>query len=81
MNAAEIKVVGKPYDRKGHVRFDEGALETGLRRTLNGHETGNGGYRQGSSCGLLRQCSTLHNFEEKSIEVMCLRKDLFWACN
>ncbi len=23
------EVVGKPYDRKGHVRFDEGALETG----------------------------------------------------
>lgn len=23
-----VKAVGKPYDRKGHVRFDEGALET-----------------------------------------------------
>lgn len=25
------EVVGKPYDRKGHVRFDEGALETESR--------------------------------------------------
>jgi hypothetical protein len=34
-------------------------LETGLRRPLNGHEAGNGGYSQGDTCGAPRQSSTL----------------------
>ena len=33
-------------------------LETGLRRPLNGHEAGNGGYGQGSASGVPRQSST-----------------------
>ncbi len=35
------------------------ALETGLRKLLNGHEGGNAGHRQGASFGSPRQCSTL----------------------
>jgi hypothetical protein len=34
-------------------------LETGLRRSLNGHEAGNGGYGQGGAFGVPRQSSTL----------------------
>ena len=34
-------------------------LETDLRRLLNGHEAGNGGYSQGGACGAPRQSSTL----------------------
>ena len=34
-------------------------LETELRKLLTGHEDGNVGYRQGVSCGLPRQHSTL----------------------
>ena len=34
-------------------------LETESRTTLHGHEGGNPGYRQGESCGLPRQSSTL----------------------
>ena len=34
-------------------------LETGLRRSLNGHEAGNGGYGQGVASGVPRQASTL----------------------
>ena len=34
-------------------------LETESRTTLPGHEGGNPGYRQGESCGLPRQSSTL----------------------
>ena len=35
------------------------ALETGLRKVLNGHEGGNAGYSQGSSYESTRQRSTL----------------------
>lgn len=41
-----------------HV-LHEGALETELRRRLNGHEAGNGGYRQGEAYGPPRQRPTL----------------------
>ena len=34
-------------------------LETELRLTLDGHEGGNPGHRQGGSCGPPRQSSTL----------------------
>ena len=34
-------------------------LETEPRTFLNGHEGGNAGYSQGTSCGSPRQCSTL----------------------
>ncbi len=39
-------MVGKPYAGKLHIRFDEGGQDFGLGTTLNGHEAGNGGYRQ-----------------------------------
>ncbi len=35
------------------------ALETGLRKVLNGHEGGNAGYSQGTSYESARQRSTL----------------------
>ncbi len=35
------------------------ALETGLRKVLNGHEGGNAGYSQGTSYESTRQRSTL----------------------
>jgi hypothetical protein len=35
------------------------ALETGLRKLLNGHEGGNAGHSQGISYGFTRQRSTL----------------------
>ncbi len=43
----EVKMIGKPYAGKPHVRFDEGGQDFFLRMTLNGHEAGNGGYSQG----------------------------------
>jgi hypothetical protein len=43
-----VKMIGKPYAGKLHVRFDEGEQDYALRVTLNGHEAGNGGYSQGS---------------------------------
>jgi hypothetical protein len=53
------KALGEPYEGEPHVRFDEGALETELRRRLNGHEAGNGGYSQGDASGPPRQRPTL----------------------
>jgi hypothetical protein len=53
------KALGEPYEGEPHVRFDEGALETELRRRLNGHETGNGGHGQGEASGPPRQRPTL----------------------
>ena len=41
------------------LRLTWRGLETGLRRSLNGHEAGNGGYGQGSASGVPRQSSTL----------------------
>ncbi len=43
-------------------------LETESRTTLPGHEGGNPGYRQGESCGLPRQSSTLPAGPGKSID-------------
>ncbi len=43
----EVKMIGKPYAGKLHLWFDEGGQDFYLRTTLNGHEAGNGGYRQG----------------------------------
>ena len=40
------KTLGEPDAGNPQVRFDEGALETGLRSGLNGHEAGNGGHSQ-----------------------------------
>jgi len=43
----EVKMIGKPYAGKLHVRFDEGGQDCCRWTTLNGHEAGNGGYSQG----------------------------------
>jgi hypothetical protein len=53
------KALGEPYEGEPHVRFDEGVLETELRRRLNGHEAGNGGDSQGEASGPPRQRPTL----------------------
>ena len=45
----EVKMIGKPYAGELHVRFDEGEQDFVLRKILNGHEAGNGGYSQGAS--------------------------------
>ena len=45
----ELKMIGKPYAGKPHVRFDERKQDFVLWKTLNGHEAGNGGYGQGST--------------------------------
>ncbi len=45
----EVKMIGKPYAGKLQVRFDEGGQERLLRKYLNGHEAGNGGYSQGAA--------------------------------
>jgi hypothetical protein len=43
----EVKMIGKPYAGKLHIRFDEGGQDFLLWTTLNGHEAGNGRYGQG----------------------------------
>ena len=52
------KTLGEPDAGNPQVRFDEGALETGPRSGLNGHEAGNGGYSQGPAYGIPRQRPT-----------------------
>ena len=52
------KTLGEPDAGNPQVRFDEGALETGLRSGLNGHEAGNGGYSQDLAYGIPRQRPT-----------------------
>ena len=52
------KTLGEPDAGNPQVRFDEGALETGLRSGLNGHEAGNGGYSQDFAYGIPRQRPT-----------------------
>ncbi len=47
LECLEVKMIGKPYAGKLHIRFDEGGQDFGLGTTLNGHEAGNGGYSQG----------------------------------
>jgi hypothetical protein len=49
------------------------ALETGLRKFLTGHESGNAGHRQGISFGSPRQCSTLPGWKKA-----CRRRSLCW---
>jgi hypothetical protein len=67
------KALGEPYEGEPHVRFDEGVLETELRRRLNGHEAGNGGHSQGEASrhrasALLCLRAVIHG----SREVKCL---------
>ena len=52
------KALGEPDAGNPQVRFDEGALETGLRSGLNGHEAGNGGHSQDLAYGIPRQRPT-----------------------
>ena len=52
-------MIGKPYAGELHVRFDEGGQDGLLRKLLNGHEAGNGGYSQGSAYSKLSLSSTL----------------------
>ncbi len=42
----EMKMIGKPYAGKLHVRFDEREQDFVSRNVLNGHEAGNGGHSQ-----------------------------------
>ena len=49
LRCLEMKMIGKPYAGKPHVRFDEGEQDFVLWKTLNGHDAGNGGYGQGST--------------------------------
>jgi hypothetical protein len=55
--------VGKPYEGEPHVRFDEGVLDTRLRISLNGHEGGNPGHRQGR--GLRATAPALYSTDQE----------------
>ena len=59
LRCLEMKMIGKPYCGKPHVRFDEGEQDFVLWKTLNGHEAGNGGYGQGLTYRMMCLFSTL----------------------
>ena len=66
------KTLGEPDVGNLQVRFDEGALETGLRSGLNGHEAGNGGYSQDLAYGVPRQRPTLLGTSKTAVEAGCV---------
>jgi len=56
------KTLGEPDAGNLQVRFDEGALETGLRLVSTWHEAGNGGYWQDRPTRYLAS-ALLHPFD------------------
>lgn len=82
--SCNVKAIGKLCEGKLHAQFDEGVLETGRWKDLNGHKTGNSGHSQDQSCTLPRQCSTLRlihcKTQQQATELLDELKARFAEC-